>query len=108
MDLSPEELHALLQAKVPKSFRLIDVREDDEYAICHIDGAELLPISRFVEDSPQRLTNKDAHLVIYCHHGMRSNNAAMWLRSHGYSNVSNLNGGIDAWAERIDPEMNRY
>jgi adenylyltransferase/sulfurtransferase len=107
-DLNPEELHGLLQAKGPREFRLIDVREEDEFAICKLPEAELIPLSRFVEESSARLANQDQHIVVYCHHGMRSSNAADWLRAQGYSNVSNLTGGIDAWAERIDPEMNRY
>ncbi len=106
-DLDVEELQALLQEK-PKTFRLIDVREEDEYAICHIEGAELIPISRFAEEAPRKLADHDEALVIYCHHGMRSNNAAHWLRAQGYGNVANVTGGIDAWAERVDPEMNRY
>ena len=107
-EMDVEELHALLQAREARSFRLIDVREEDEFAICHIDGAELIPISRFVEESPRRLGDKDQHLIVYCHHGMRSHNAAHWLRAQGYNNVTNLTGGIDVWAERVDPEMNRY
>lgn len=107
-DLNPEELHALMQAEGPRSFRLIDVREQDEFDICKLPEAELIPLSQFVEESPKRLADHDEHIVVYCHHGMRSNNAAMWLRQQGYSNVSNLSGGIDAWAEQIDPEMNRY
>ena len=108
MDLRPEELNDLLKAQSPRSFRLIDVREEDEFAICHLADAELIPLSRFVEESPKRLADLDEHIVVYCHHGMRSGNAADWLRQKGYSNVSNLLGGIDAWADQIDPEMNRY
>jgi adenylyltransferase/sulfurtransferase len=108
MDLNAEELHALMEPGKPPSFRLVDVREEDEYAICHLEDAELIPLSRFVEEAPQRLKDQDAHIVVYCHHGMRSANAAAWLRQQGYSNVSNLLGGIDRWAEEIDPEMERY
>lgn len=107
-DLNPEELHALMQADGPHKFRLIDVREEDEFAICKLPDAELIPLSRFVEESSKRLADHDQHIVVYCHHGMRSSNAAEWLRAQGYKNVSNLTGGIDAWADSIDPEMNRY
>ena len=108
MDLNPEELHALMESSKPRSFRLVDVREEDEYAICHLDDSELIPLSSFAEEAPKRLSNPDEHIVVYCHHGMRSANAAAWLREKGYSKVSNLTGGIDAWADLVDPEMNRY
>lgn len=107
-DVNPEELQTLIQTEGPRAFRLIDVREEDEFAICHLQDAELVPLSRFVEESPQRLPDQDEHIVVYCHHGMRSGNAAAWLREKGYTNVSNLIGGIDAWAQWIDPEMARY
>jgi len=107
-DLHSEELHELMELEAPRAFRLVDVREEDEYAICHLEGAELIPLSRFVEEAPKKLANPDEHIVVYCHHGMRSANAAGWLRQKGYSNVSNLIGGIDAWAVLVDPEMQRY
>lgn len=109
MDLGPEELHALLEEQGNScSFRLVDVREQDEFDFCKLPGAELIPLSRFVEEAPAKLGDHDQHIVVYCHHGMRSHNAAMWLRGQGYTNVSNLHGGIDAWADQIDPEMKRY
>ncbi|HCN79444.1 MAG TPA: hypothetical protein DIT13_19955, partial [Verrucomicrobiales bacterium] len=48
------------------------------------------------------------HLIIYCHHGMRSQRAAAWLRQHGFRNAQSMRGGIDAWADLIDPAMPRY
>jgi rhodanese-related sulfurtransferase len=46
--------------------------------------------------------------VVYCHHGVRSQRVAAWLREQGFSEVQSLAGGIDAWAEQIDREMARY
>ena len=108
MDLTPEELHLLMQQPGPRPFRLIDVREEDEFAICRLDWAELLPLSQLAEQAPLRLVDKDKPVVVYCHHGMRSAHAAHYLRSIGYEEVYNLTGGINAWAERVDPEMQRY
>jgi adenylyltransferase/sulfurtransferase len=107
-DISPEELQQLMLLDGPRPFRLIDVREEDEFHICHLEWAELIPLSRFTEEAPVRLVDKDKPVVIYCHHGMRSARAAAALRRLGYEEVYNLTGGIDAWAERIYPAMRRY
>jgi adenylyltransferase/sulfurtransferase len=60
------------------------------------------------EQAPRRLVDKDRPIVVYCHHGMRSQRACDWLRRAGYQNVFNLIGGIDAWADQIEPTMKRY
>lgn len=88
--------------------RIIDCRENDEWQICRIEGAELVPLSQFAELAPLRFTDAKQHLIIYCHHGMRSQRAALWLRQHGFDNVQSMRGGIDAWADLVEPEMARY
>ena len=108
MNVTPEELHELLQRPGPRPVRIVDVREPDEFDICKIDWAELIPLSQLSVEAPKRLIDKDKPLVVYCHHGMRSAWAANWLRAMGYENVYNLTGGINAWAERIEPGMARY
>ena len=108
MEVSPDELHMLMQRSGPRPFRLIDVREEDEFAICKLDWAELIPLSTLADQAPVRLFDKDRPIVVYCHHGMRSSHAAMLLTQLGYENVYNLTGGIDAWADLIDPTMKRY
>lgn len=108
MEVSPEELHDLLKRPGPRDFRLIDVREQDEFDICRLDWAELIPLSQFAEQAPLRLVDKDKPIVVYCHHGMRSQHAAEWLKNLGYENVYNLTGGIEAWADRVEPGMRRY
>lgn len=107
-DISPEELDQLMKRDGPRPFRLIDVREEDEFHICKLEWAELIPLSRFMEEAPARLVDKDKPIVVYCHHGMRSARAAAALRRMGYEEVYNLTGGIEAWAVRIDPTMRRY
>jgi len=92
-------------------FRLIDCREDDEFAFNRIEGAELIPLSQFAELAPAKLIGKEAGqipLVIYCHHGMRSLQATHFLRQHGVENVWSMSGGIEAWSLQIDPEVPRY
>lgn len=108
MDISPEELHEMMARPGQRRFRLVDVREADEFAICHIERAELIPLAQLVEQAPARWADKGMPIVAYCHHGIRSAHAARLLRQLGYEEVYNLTGGIEAWAERIDRAMPRY
>jgi sulfur-carrier protein adenylyltransferase/sulfurtransferase len=87
-------------------FKLIDVRERREYDIAHIPGAMLIPLGEL----PSRLSELDSSLdyVVTCHRGARSNQASALLREAGFDHVRILQGGIDAWAERIDTSMPRY
>ena len=105
-EIAPEELQALLEAKAP--FRLIDCREADEWHICRIEGAQLLPLSNFAEEVQMKLKDKDAPVVVYCHHGVRSMRATLWLRQQGFHQAQSLRGGIDLWSEMIDPTVPRY
>ncbi len=90
-----------------RKFTLIDCREEDEYHICHLKGATLVPTTRFDEAFPSGIP-KDEFILIYCHHGMRSLWAAHRLLLKGYSKVHSMEGGIDEWAIHIDPSMRRY
>ncbi len=107
-EVSPEELQELISRPGPRDFRLIDVREEDEFQICRLDWAELIPLAELTEQAPRRLVDKDRPIVVYCHHGMRSQNACERLRRMGYEHVFNLTGGINAWADRVEPTMRRY
>ncbi len=102
-ELTPSELKSLLEnGKV----QVIDVREPHEFEICHIPGARLIPTSEFV----QRIGELDSaeQLVLYCHKGIRSRNALELLKSAGFRKIKSLRGGVDAWAEEVDPSMPRY
>ncbi len=105
MNVSPIELKARLDRKDP--FRLIDVREADEWAIARIPTAELLPMSQFEQQGVDQL-DPDEDIVLYCHHGVRSGRVQAYLKAKGFANVKNLTGGIDAWATQVDPAMKRY
>ena len=85
---------------------LVDVRESFEHDIAHIDRSTLMPLG----DLPRRFEElpKDRPLVMMCKSGVRSAKATEFLRQQGFNDVSNLEGGIDAWAAEIDPEMVRY
>ena len=102
-------LSALRESNEP--LRLIDCREDDEFAFNRIEGAELIPLSQFAELAPAKLIGEAAEqtpVVIYCHHGMRSLQATHFLRQRGVEKVWSMAGGIDAWSAEIDPEVPRY
>ncbi len=105
-EISPEELKDILDSG--QSLRLIDCREDDEWHTCRIEGAQLIPLSNFAELIQARLSDHDQHLAVYCHHGVRSMRATMWLRQQGFHQTQSLRGGIDLWSELIDPAVPRY
>jgi molybdopterin/thiamine biosynthesis adenylyltransferase/rhodanese-related sulfurtransferase len=95
-----------LCADAPARTRIIDVREPYELAICRLAGAEHIPvreIQRRLESLP-----RDQHLLILCHTGTRSRWVTEFLRARGFPTVSNITGGIDAWAVEIDPGIARY
>ncbi|HEX8373168.1 MAG TPA: rhodanese-like domain-containing protein [Chthoniobacterales bacterium] len=87
---------------------LLDVREPDEYATAKISGSVLVPLSDITSRVQEVLPGKDAHIVVQCHHGMRSARAAEYLKQIGYQKVQNLTGGIDAWSVEIDPTVPVY
>ncbi|MES2508169.1 MAG: rhodanese-like domain-containing protein [Verrucomicrobiota bacterium] len=108
LEVSVDDTSYLLNRPDSPRPRLVDCREEDEWQICRIEGAELVPLSQFGELAPQRFTDTAEHIIIYCHHGMRSQRAAGWLRQRGFSQAQSMRGGIDVWADLVQPEMARY
>jgi len=105
LELSVEETQRLLAA-APQETWLIDVREPHECAICCIAGAQAIPMRQIPEQVS--ILPRDKHLLIHCHHGGRSLRVTEYLRSQGFTRVSNVAGGIDAWAQQLDPTLARY
>ena len=105
-EISVVEAKRLLDSATPP--RLIDVREADEWELCRIPGAELLPLSQWPAVALEKLADRDESLLVQCHHGGRSERAAEFLLRSGFTNVTNLAGGIDAWSVEIDPRVARY
>lgn len=101
--MTVQELKAKLDAGEP--VQLFDVREDHEREVARIEGARALD-----EDAVRDIDSlpRDALLVFHCHTGVRSQQAAEYFRGHGFTNVHNLAGGIDAWSEHVDPAVPRY
>ena len=89
---------------------LLDVRENSERALCAIPAEGLhIPMREVpAQVDAIRATAAQAPLVVYCHHGVRSMAVAAWLAGQGINGVSNLDGGIDAWSLRVDPDVTRY
>ncbi len=87
--------------------QLIDVREAHEYALAHIAGSILHPMSQAATWAEH--LDRDCELIIMCHHGIRSAHVAEALVTRfGYTNVATMDGGIDDWSCRIDPSVPRY
>ena len=108
LEITPAEVAAWVSLPHGQRPRLIDCREADALAICQIAGNEWFPLGTFPE-AGERLTADDARgVVVYCHHGMRSQRGALFLRAHGVKNAFSMSGGIDAWSRLIDPETPRY
>jgi rhodanese-related sulfurtransferase len=102
-DVTVEELKALLDAKEP--IQLIDCRRQDEYDLVNL-GGKLIPMN----DTPKHLDEFDTEtpLIIMCRTGSRSAMVTEFLRRNGFPNAQNLQGGIYAWNERIDPNVKKY
>lgn len=86
---------------------LLDVRERPEYDLCHLEGSVLIPVGMIPNNRKRIPTDKP--VVVYCHHGIRSANVINYLYAQGgLTNLYNLDGGINAWARDIEPEMAIY
>lgn len=105
-EIECREVKALLDGGQP--FLLLDCREADEHAQVRIDKARLLPMSEMVDRLQEIEPFREAPVVVYCHHGGRSLRVTQWLRQSGFANVRSMSGGIDRWAEEIEPGMIRY
>ncbi len=105
LEITVVEVSKLLKTAAPTL--LVDVREPDEFAICRIEGAELIPM-RTVPARLQDLDRDEGLVVVFCHHGVRSLSVVDWLRRQGVENCQSMAGGIDAWSREIDPAVPRY
>jgi adenylyltransferase/sulfurtransferase len=99
-----EEFHRRREAG--ERYELLDVREPHEHEIVRIPGSRLFPLSEL----PARLHELDSAktYVIHCHRGTRSVQAYHFMRQAGFGRLHVLAGGVDAWAEKIDPSLPRY
>lgn len=88
---------------------LIDVREGWERQICTFPGSVHCSLSEWSLHNQETLCeSKDCEIVVFCHHGYRSLQACLLLQRQGFTDVMNLKGGIDAWAQEVETDMPRY
>ena len=102
--LSVQELKRKIDAS--EAFELVDVREPFEFEIARIDGAKLIPLGEIAERAEE--LQREQPIIVHCHSGRRSAQAVQLLQERGFRNVYNLEGGIDAWSEFIDPTVPKY
>ena len=86
---------------------LLDVREPVELQMAHLEGTVHIPMGEIPMRANQEL-DPDAHIVVMCHHGVRSLNVTNWLRQQGFEKVQSVRGGIDGWARTVDPKVPLY
>ena len=89
------------------SVTLLDVREPWEFETARISGAKLMPMGDVPSRAHQEL-DPDDHIIVMCHHGVRSMNVTVWLRQQGFENAQSMRGGIDAWSRRVDEKVPKY
>lgn len=106
MQISCEAVHA--KRLRGDSFLLLDCREQDEWDICHIDGAMLIPMSELQARVTGLVAHRDSQIVVYCHHGVRSLRVALWLQQQGFQQAASMAGGIEEWSLKVDPGVPRY
>ena len=107
LEISVRETQERLAEHVARP-RLIDVRDPEEFVYCRLPGAELIPLPTVPTDAAAKLPDRDAEIIVYCHHGMRSMHAAQQLRALGYTNARSMAGGIDRWSREVDSGVPRY
>ncbi|NGF55311.1 rhodanese-like domain-containing protein [Parapusillimonas sp. SGNA-6] len=102
-EITVEELKSMIDNN--EEFQLIDVREPFEYEVSNLEGVNI-PLSGILIESNK--IAKDIPVVVHCRSGKRSAQAIMLLEQQGFTNLSNLEGGILAWKEEFEPDMDVY
>ncbi len=103
-EITPSEVKEKLAAGL---ITLLDVREPEELRLAAIAGARHIPMGDVPMRAHQEL-DPDDHIVVVCHHGVRSLNVTNWLRAQGFEKAQSMRGGIDRWAREVDPKVPTY
>ena len=103
-EISVGQVNAL--KKRGETFTLLDVREPWEVEKSRIEGSKHIPMGE-IPTRVQEL-DPDEHIIVVCHHGMRSLSVTNWLRQQGFEKVQSMRGGIDGWARTVDPKVPIY
>jgi len=104
LEIAVEDLKRRMDAH--ESPFILDVRNPEEFQICRIPGSTLIPLPELSRRFGE--LNRDREIVVHCKSGVRSMKALNFLRQQGFANIKSLEGGILAWATRIDPTMPKY
>ncbi len=104
-EIRPEEVKMKLDRG--ETFTLLDVREPWEFEAAHMGGAKLVPMGDVPSRAHQELDPED-HIVVVCHHGVRSMSVTAWLRQQGFEKAQSMRGGIDAWSRQVDGKVPVY
>lgn len=104
IEITPGEVKSMMERG--EKVLLVDVREKWEFETSWIDGAVLVPM-REIPSNLAKFEEAD-NIVLFCHHGIRSLDAAAWLRSQEIPGAKSMAGGIDRWSAEIDPNVPRY
>jgi len=94
--------------KSDKPPKLLDVRQQYEHDVARLDDARLIPLPELPVRTGELADWKEEDVVVYCHHGIRSQMAIGVLRAAGFHKLHNLTGGIDAWSVTVDEQVARY
>lgn len=103
-EIMPEEVKSRLERG---EITLLDVREPWEVETASLPGAMNIPMGDMPMRAHQEL-EPEAHIVVVCHHGVRSLNVTHWLRQQGFERAQSMRGGIDRWARTVDPRVPIY
>jgi len=104
LEITSADLAELLKNGAPP--RLLDIRQPWEFAVVKLEGAHLATQEKVDEVLQQ--WERNTPIICYCHHGVRSLQATVFLRQQGFTNVRSLRGGINAYAQEVDPSLPRY
>jgi rhodanese-related sulfurtransferase len=104
-EISCEEVKSKLDSR--EDFTLLDVREPWEVETAHMEGTKLIPMGDIPSRAHQELDPED-HIVVICHHGVRSMSVTAWLRQQGFEKAQSMRGGIDTWSRSVDRSILTY
>lgn len=109
-ELSAQQLQTHLAACRSETDRepplLLDVRQPWEFDICRIENSVLIPMAQIPAKMHDLETGRE--IVVICHHGIRSRSVGRYLEQAGFSNIINLSGGVEQWAQTVDKQMPTY
>ena len=104
-EISAGKVNTMLQHG--EKFTLLDVREPWELEKAKIEGGKNIPMGDIPTRAHQEL-DPEEHIVVICHHGIRSLSVTNWLRQQGFDKTQSIRGGIDGWARTVDPKIPLY